>query len=51
MTWVFVETAFRDTVACRFEEGRLYLDHSVNANAEDTRRPTVVAHAACGGWQ
>lgn len=51
MTWVFVETAFRDTVVCRFDEGRLRLDHSVNANAEDTQRPTVVAHAACGGWR
>lgn len=45
MTWIFVETAFRDTVVCRFEGGKLYLDHSVNANAEDTERPTVVARA------
>lgn len=48
MTWIFVESAFRDTVVCRFDGDKLYLDHSVNANAEDTSRPTVTAHAAAG---
>lgn len=45
MTWMFVETPFRDTLVCRFDGRTLFLDHSVNANAEDTERPTIVARA------
>ena len=28
MTWVFVETAFRDRVACRFEDGGITVERS-----------------------
>jgi CubicO group peptidase (beta-lactamase class C family) len=41
MTWQFVETAFRDTVVCRFDGGALTLDRSVNVNSAATSRPTL----------
>ena len=42
MTWQFVETAFRDTLVCRFEGDTLTLDRSVNINSGATKRPTLV---------
>lgn len=33
MTWIFAETAFRDTVVCRFDATGLTLERSVNVNS------------------
>ncbi len=41
MNWRFVETAFSDRVVCRVEQGQLFLDRSVNANAGPLWRPTL----------
>lgn len=41
MTWQFVETAFRDSVVCRFDGDALTLDRSVNVNSAATSRPTL----------
>ena len=45
MTWIFVETAFRDTVICRFEDNRVTIDRSVNANTGALSQPTLTAVA------
>lgn len=41
MTWIFAETAFRDTVLCRFEGDSVTIDRSVNINSADRRWPTI----------
>lgn len=41
MTWQFVETAFRDTVLCRFDGDTVTLDRSVNLNSRETKLPTL----------
>lgn len=41
MTWRFVETAFCDTVTCRFDGDRVVLDRSVNTNSSGLSRPAV----------
>lgn len=46
MTWQFVESAFRDTVVCRFGPGGVTLDRSVNVNSADLSRPTLHARLA-----
>ena len=33
MTWIFVESAFRDTVTCRFEGDRIRYSREVNVNS------------------
>jgi CubicO group peptidase (beta-lactamase class C family) len=43
LTWQFVETAFRDTVACTFAGNEVAIDRSVNVNSAETRLPTLVA--------
>jgi hypothetical protein len=43
LTWQFVETAFRDTVMCRFDGESMTLDRSVNLNSASTSRPTLRA--------
>ena len=43
LTWQFVETAFRDTVACTFSGNQVAIDRSVNLNSAETRLPTLVA--------
>jgi CubicO group peptidase (beta-lactamase class C family) len=43
MTWQFAETAFRDTVVCRFTDDTLTFDRSVNVNSAATSLPTVRA--------
>jgi len=43
MTWQFAETAFRDTVTCRFTDDRVTLDRSVNVNSAARSLPTVHA--------
>jgi len=42
MTWTFVESAFRDTVACAFTGPYLRFDRSVNVNSAETELPTLV---------
>ena len=42
MTWVFVETAFRDTVVCLFEGPAVRFDRSVNVNSGATSLPTLI---------
>ena len=42
LTWRFVETAFCDTVLCRFAGDTLRLDRRVNTNAGGTERPTLL---------
>jgi len=41
MTWIFVETAFRDTVVCRFDQDRVILERSVNVNSSALSWPTL----------
>jgi hypothetical protein len=41
MTWIFAETAFRDTVTCRFQDDKLTLDRSVNINSGLRSLPTL----------
>ena len=46
MTWQFAETAFRDTVVCRFAGNAMTFDRSVNVNSAATALPTVHAWRA-----
>ena len=41
MTWQFVETAWMDTVVCRFPGDRISIDRRVNANYGPLFRPTL----------
>jgi Beta-lactamase len=41
MTWVFAETAFRDTVICRFDAVGVTLDRSVNVNSSALSWPRL----------
>jgi len=41
MTWCFVESAFRDTVICKFTDHGVTIDRSVNMNMEDRVLPTL----------
>ena len=41
MTWQFIETAFRDTVICRFEGDSVMIDRSVNLNTGEMNLPTL----------
>lgn len=43
MTWVFVESAFRDTVVCRFAGPYLRLSRSVNVNSGAVELPTLTS--------
>lgn len=45
MTWQFAESAFRDTVVCRFAGDDVRIDRSVNLNSAETRLPTLTGHA------
>jgi hypothetical protein len=42
MTWIFAETAFRDTVVCRFEQDRVTVERSVNVNSSALTWPTLI---------
>jgi CubicO group peptidase (beta-lactamase class C family) len=42
MRWIFVESAFRDTVICRFEGDRVSYSRSVNVNSGALGQPTLV---------
>lgn len=41
MTWRFVETAFADTVICRFDGDTVVLERSVNTNSSTLSRPPI----------
>ena len=41
MSWTFVESAFRDTVVCRFAGPYMRFDRSVNVNSSATELPTL----------
>lgn len=44
MDWIFVETAFRDTVTLRFAGDRMTYDRKVNVNSAALSQPTVTAY-------
>lgn len=46
MTWIFVQSAFRDTIVCRFEGNEITLDRSVNVNSKALSHPTLKGRAA-----
>ena len=46
MTWTFVETAFRDTVVCRFAGSHVRLERSVNVNSQLTQLPELKGRCA-----
>jgi len=46
MSWTFVESAFRDTVTCRFASRYLRLDRNVNVNSSATEMPTLTGARA-----
>ncbi|HET6971250.1 MAG TPA: serine hydrolase [Phenylobacterium sp.] len=46
MVWIFADTAFRDTVTCRFAQGRVSVDREVNINSAARRHPTLVGRLA-----
>ncbi len=46
MTWIFPETAFRDTVTCEFSERRLTLKREVNINGGALRHADLVGTLA-----
>ena len=41
MTWIFVESAFRDTVICRFAGDRIRYSRRVNVNSGATAQPEL----------
>lgn len=45
MTWQFVESAFRDTVVCRFTGDGVTIDRSVNVNSKALSLPTLTGSA------
>lgn len=46
MDWIFVETAFRDTVRLFFRDGTLRLTRSVNVNSAELALPDLTGHPA-----
>lgn len=44
-TWIFAETAFRDTVTCRFIDGAVTIEREVNINSAARRQPTLTGRA------
>jgi CubicO group peptidase (beta-lactamase class C family) len=41
MIWIFAETAFRDTVVCRFDNGSVTVERSVNVNSSALSWPRL----------
>ncbi|WP_226951459.1 serine hydrolase domain-containing protein [Rhizobium terrae] len=48
MEWIFVETAFRDTVRLHFSDGLVRLTRSVNVNSSELALPELTGHPAAG---
>jgi CubicO group peptidase (beta-lactamase class C family) len=44
-TWIFAETAFRDTVTCRFTDEGVTIEREVNINSAARRQPTLTGRA------
>lgn len=44
MAWIFVESAFRDTVTCRFEADQVRYSRRVNVNSAALSQPVVTGH-------
>jgi CubicO group peptidase (beta-lactamase class C family) len=42
LTWIFVGSAFRDTVVCQVDGDHLSVDRSVNVNSAARRLPTLI---------
>jgi hypothetical protein len=42
MDWIFAETSFRDTVICRIDNGRVFLDRRVNVNSGRHEFPRLI---------
>jgi hypothetical protein len=45
MSWIFVESAFRDTVVCTFTGPFVRFSRSVNVNSAATDMPTLTGTA------
>jgi CubicO group peptidase (beta-lactamase class C family) len=45
LTWIYAETAFRDTVTCRFTDDGITLERAVNINSAARSQPTLTGHA------
>jgi hypothetical protein len=41
MTWQYVESAFCDTVLCRFDGDRVAIERHVNVNSGELKLPTL----------
>jgi CubicO group peptidase (beta-lactamase class C family) len=48
MTWIFVESAFRDTVVCRFEGDRIRYSRHTNVNSGATSQPELTGQLTTG---
>lgn len=46
LTWQFVESAFRDTVRCTFQNEKLIFDRSTNVNTGPLHGPTIRGRAS-----
>ncbi|MBL8642355.1 MAG: serine hydrolase [Rhodospirillaceae bacterium] len=46
MTWIFAETAFRDTVLCRFNGSQVTLERRVNVNSAARAHPPLLGTLA-----
>ncbi len=41
LTWQFVESSFRDTIVCHFDDKSMTFDRRVNVNSASLTRPTI----------
>jgi hypothetical protein len=48
MTWIFVESAFRDTVVCRFEGDRIRYSRHTNVNSGAKSQPELTGQLTTG---
>jgi hypothetical protein len=48
MTWIFVESAFRDTVVCRFEGDRIRYSRRTNVNSGAASQPELTGRLTAG---
>jgi hypothetical protein len=49
MVWIFAESSFRDTVVCRFEKERVYMERKVNVNSAGRESPRIIGFPMNGG--
>ena len=48
MTWIFAESAFRDSVICRFEGDRIRYSRHANVNSGPTAQPELTGYLTVG---